>query len=161
MPQGLGILCKVFFFFNICNGDMYFDALITGLFQICLVMDQRGVCWCVEGEVGIQFGLGASEQPGEEFCLVGLGVGGCVQFLVKVVIFMGIGEAKRQKGRFEVIQKEQATKRGGISYGVGFIVPQRISHTVVFQVQRFMQRALICENICIFALFIRNFGINA
>ena len=113
MPQGLGILCKVFFFFNICNGDMYFDALITGLFQICLVMDQRGVCWCVEGEVGIQFGLGASEQPGKEFCLVGLGVGGCVQFLVKVLIFMGIGEAKRQKGRFEVIQKEQATKRGG------------------------------------------------
>ena len=39
------------------------------------------------------FGQGASEEPGEEVCLVGLWLGGnCLWCLV---IFMGLGGAKR------------------------------------------------------------------
>ena len=32
MPQGLGVPCNVFFFLNIFDGDLYFDALILELF---------------------------------------------------------------------------------------------------------------------------------
>ena len=41
MPQGLGISYKAcLFFFNIFSGDLYFDALIAELLQVCLVVRQ-------------------------------------------------------------------------------------------------------------------------
>ena len=40
MPLGLGISCNDCFFFNIFSEDLYFNALIIGLFYICLVTDQ-------------------------------------------------------------------------------------------------------------------------
>ena len=55
MSQGLGIS----FLFNILNGDLYIDAVITELFQICLVVSQTlgegailNVFKCIVREVG-------------------------------------------------------------------------------------------------------------
>ena len=49
IPQGLGISFHVFF-----SGDLYFDALITGIFSICIVMGQTlGEDSCEKVFVGV------------------------------------------------------------------------------------------------------------
>ena len=55
---------KAVFFSNIFTDDLHFDASITRLCWICLIICQtlgEGISWCVDGDVRIWFGLGASE----------------------------------------------------------------------------------------------------
>lgn len=66
--RGRGFHAKPVFFCNIFNGELYLDALVIGLFWICLLMVQglirysmKGVRWCVEGEVGVSSAWGTSE----------------------------------------------------------------------------------------------------
>ena len=103
MPEELGIYAKLVFF-NIVIGDLYFNVLIIGLFQISLVMCQiLGESIVQKVFVGVlreMWTVGrnweASEQPGEEVSLGGLEVGGnYICYLVTVVIFMGLGGGKR------------------------------------------------------------------
>ena len=55
-------------------------------------------------EAESKFGLGVSEEPGEEICLGGLGLGGnYVWCFVIVAIFLEFGGAKKWEGGFEVI----------------------------------------------------------
>ena len=59
--MSLGVChAKPFFIFNTFSDDQHTDALIVGLFQICLITYQSlGVCWCVDGDLRSQSRLRA------------------------------------------------------------------------------------------------------
>ena len=73
MPLGLGISCKACLLFNIFSGD----AFVIELCQICQSdywqkCNLKGHPWRVNGDLGSQFGLGASEQTrgGRKLCIL-------------------------------------------------------------------------------------------
>ena len=85
--RGWGFHAKAIFFFNVFFVNLYFEALVVELFEISLVISQKG-----------------KMNNLVEVCFVGLGVGGKnVRSLVKVVISVGLGGSKRYGGDFKVI----------------------------------------------------------